>query len=139
MGMLDEAIREHLELKRRRGADPSEVAREAREALAGPAAVAVDDGESSDHESFDDDGYGDADAGVADFGAPDERHAADFRAMGQETAELDMQAVLDEDADVAFAAAPEAPAEDAFEWESPLGGEDSASYDIPGQERMSFE
>jgi hypothetical protein len=36
MGLLDEAIREHLELKRRRGADPSEVAREEHEAL-GPA------------------------------------------------------------------------------------------------------
>jgi hypothetical protein len=34
MGDLDEAIREHLELKRRRGADPAEVAREEHEALA---------------------------------------------------------------------------------------------------------
>jgi hypothetical protein len=33
MGLLDDAIREHLELKRRRGADPAEVAREQREAL----------------------------------------------------------------------------------------------------------
>src|ERR1700732_4300642 len=33
MGLLDEAIREHLELKRRRGADPAEVARPQREAL----------------------------------------------------------------------------------------------------------
>jgi hypothetical protein len=33
MGLLDEAIREHLELKRRRGAEPSEVARLEREAL----------------------------------------------------------------------------------------------------------
>lgn len=36
MGLLDDAIREHLELKRRHGADPSEVARQEREAL-GPA------------------------------------------------------------------------------------------------------
>jgi hypothetical protein len=36
MGLLDEAIREHLELKRRRGADPGEIARQEREAL-GPA------------------------------------------------------------------------------------------------------
>ena|SRR5947209_5006039 len=36
MGLLDEAIREHLELKRRRGADPTEVERLEREAL-GPA------------------------------------------------------------------------------------------------------
>src|SRR3984957_713114 len=34
MGDLDDAIREHLELKRRRGADPAEVAREEQEALA---------------------------------------------------------------------------------------------------------
>jgi len=33
MGLLDDAIREHLELKRRRGADPTEVAREQRAAL----------------------------------------------------------------------------------------------------------
>ena len=36
MGLLDEAIREHLELKRRHGADPTEVARQEHEAL-GPA------------------------------------------------------------------------------------------------------
>jgi hypothetical protein len=33
MGQLDDAIREHLELKRSRGADPTEVAREEQEAL----------------------------------------------------------------------------------------------------------
>jgi hypothetical protein len=33
MGLLDEAIREHLELKRRRGANPEEVAQEERDAL----------------------------------------------------------------------------------------------------------
>ncbi len=33
MGLLDDAIREHLELKRRHGADPSEVARQESEAL----------------------------------------------------------------------------------------------------------
>ncbi|WCB91592.1 hypothetical protein DSM104299_00264 [Baekduia alba] len=33
MGLLDDAIREHLELKRRRGADPSEIEREESEAL----------------------------------------------------------------------------------------------------------
>ena len=34
MNELEEAIREHLDLKRRRGADPAEVAREEQEALA---------------------------------------------------------------------------------------------------------
>src|SRR6187200_2160172 len=33
MGPLDDAIREHLELKRRRGADPDEVTRQENEAL----------------------------------------------------------------------------------------------------------
>jgi hypothetical protein len=36
MGLLDDAIRDHLELKRRHGADPSEVERQEQEAL-GPA------------------------------------------------------------------------------------------------------
>jgi hypothetical protein len=36
MGLLDDAIREHLELKRRHGADPGEVERQEREALGAP-------------------------------------------------------------------------------------------------------
>ena len=43
MGLLDDAIREHLELKRRHGADPQEVARQEDEAL----------GAIGDHESHD--------------------------------------------------------------------------------------
>ena len=45
MGLLDEAIREHLDLKRRRGADPAEIERAEREAL-GP--VRRDAGEDPD-------------------------------------------------------------------------------------------
>ena len=36
MGLLDDAIREHLELKRRHGADPGEIERQEREALGAP-------------------------------------------------------------------------------------------------------
>jgi hypothetical protein len=36
MGLLDDAIREHLELKRRRGADPGEIARQEDEAFGPP-------------------------------------------------------------------------------------------------------
>ena len=36
MGLLDDAIREHLELKRRHGANPDEVSRQEREALGAP-------------------------------------------------------------------------------------------------------
>lgn len=39
MGLLDDAIREHLELKRRHGADSAEVARQEREILGGEGAV----------------------------------------------------------------------------------------------------
>lgn len=54
MGLLDDAIREHLELKRRRGGDPTEIARAEQEAL-GPvrreAAPAAEEphGEPADH------------------------------------------------------------------------------------------
>jgi hypothetical protein len=40
MGLLDDAIREHLDLKRRRGADPSEIERAERDELAPPEADA---------------------------------------------------------------------------------------------------
>src|SRR6476620_3162754 len=47
MGLLDDAIKEHLELKRRHGADPGEVARLEHEALGparrDPAPAAVDE------------------------------------------------------------------------------------------------
>ena len=43
MGLLDDAIREHLELKRRRGADPAEVEKQEREALGPIGAPPVDD------------------------------------------------------------------------------------------------
>ncbi|HZE04694.1 MAG TPA: hypothetical protein VE127_05695, partial [Solirubrobacteraceae bacterium] len=45
MGLLDDAIREHLDLKRRRGADPAEVERLEREAL-GPVRRNRDPGEA---------------------------------------------------------------------------------------------
>ena len=58
MGLLDDAIREHLELKRRRGADPAEVEQQEREALGpvrGGAAPATDDAVEPDLDgAFDD-------------------------------------------------------------------------------------
>src|SRR3954462_10747502 len=47
MGLLDDAIREHLELKRQHGADPNEVARQEREAF-GPARAAERAAESAE-------------------------------------------------------------------------------------------
>jgi hypothetical protein len=116
MGLLDDAIREHLELKRLRGADPGEVAREQREALdpvprdrrhgeddhgEKAAAVAV-----SGHDAED---VGGVEVAVDAFGAenghgaPEPERGADFSHVGQETAELDMRAVLGEEPGIAEA------------------------------------
>ena len=115
MGLLDDAIREHLELKRLRGADPGVVAREEREALR-----AVRDGEPTEHhagdrQSFeadftDDDGQecdedgqseqdGHRNAAVVDGGGYGDGGSGGFSNVGQETLELDMRAVLDEEPD----------------------------------------
>ena len=157
MGLLDDAIREHLELKRRSGADPGEIARKEHEALDpvfpdenGAEASAVEAGEelpaipSADPE-------GDAVELEAASPPADE----DFSHVGQETAELDMQAVLDEQPEslapapggtrpVRAGQAPSTPDEESFEWEIAPAGEGAADGDappqeIPGQERMSFE
>jgi hypothetical protein len=109
MGLLDDAIREHLELKRRRGADPGEVAREQREALD---PVPREPGALSDeHEPIADAAAAEApDAGVMAGGVPedmpdeladavaDEAEAGGsvpHGASAGETEELDMRAVLD--------------------------------------------
>ncbi len=49
MGLLDDAIREHLDLKRRRGADPAEIERAEREAL-GPVRRAPEPQEAGEPE-----------------------------------------------------------------------------------------
>src|SRR5437588_11663907 len=77
MGLLDDAIREHLELKRRRGSDPSEIERAEREAVGPvgrepepiqPAADHEPDGVEDDLvDTFEDEAYeSDYDGDVAD-------------------------------------------------------------------------
>jgi hypothetical protein len=91
MGLLDDAIREHLELKRLRGADPGEVAREQREALdpvpREPSEELLEDASDADRAEVALEGDPPAsesgfDAGLAEAG---------------ETAELDMESVLGEE------------------------------------------
>jgi hypothetical protein len=155
MGLLDDAIREHLELKRRRGADPGEVAREQREALD---PVPREPGALSDeHEPIADAAAAEAhDAGLMAGGVPEDMPdavpdeaesggAAPFSAGGGETEELDMRAVLDaQDADAGAGdgaapggprAAPHAAArvdqseEDSLEWEMPSDSSEEAAPD----------
>ncbi len=164
MGLLDDAIRDHLELKRRRGADPTEIAREEREALE---PVFPDEPRPP---GFDEKPQA---APVLDEERPqgDPLHDAAALAEGteavagpgfsEETAELDMQAVLDEqDAAEAQAAGEQATAvaldgavapepvsaprpsdDELLEWETPERGaqDDRPPQPLPGQERMSFE
>jgi hypothetical protein len=112
MGLLDDAIREHMELKRLRGADPTVIAQQEHDAL-GPVLREedVDDGED-----VNDVAVPHAESAAPDIGnaaqpaspaagdssepqQPDHDHAdhdSDFANVGQETAELDMRTVLDE-------------------------------------------
>jgi hypothetical protein len=135
MGLLDEAIREHLELKRRSGADPSAVAREEHEALA-PVFP------SADHDAPDGDGAEIADEARDGASLEDEHSApahdqpqlsayvAGSSTVGQETAELDMQAVIGEDAQAAELDSPVGPIADG----AAHGASDSniAAADAPG-------
>ena len=185
MGLLDDAIREHLELKRRHGADPGEIAHQERAALEpvfpdeaseqdGAEPLAEDesapaDGLAAQVEEPGVDGALEEPAQPAPNGAepPDGGEdlgtqpasgtadaLGDFSQTGQETAELDMSTVLDDDADGTAApgeivAAPPRQrgersaaahaGEDSFEWQAPGSDGEQLSGDIPGQERLSFE
>jgi hypothetical protein len=76
MGLLDDAIREHLELKRQHGADPDEVSRQEQEALGAPrrAEFAKPEGEHGEPEAVE------ADEGVADELAVEPPEPFDARA-----------------------------------------------------------
>jgi hypothetical protein len=129
MGLLEDAIREHLELKRLRGADPTEVAREQHEALNASVAeeAAGTEGRAADNgtETAADPLAGEAQpAGEPADGAGT---GQDLAHLGQETAELDMQAVLDDpgaEHGGAVEGAADDPAgavaeDDSLEWEVP--------------------
>lgn len=166
--MLDDAIREHLELKRRRGADPEEVAREQREALAPipelappDATVAADDTSNLGTEEVSSTPLVDpsnvranaAQAPPTDVSSPESISV-------EETAELDMSTVLgDEPAGDGGATRMDEPAAvdpGSLEWEIPaeepdLGAEPEKPdedvleetpdflRDTPEQERLWFE
>lgn len=104
MGLLDDAIRDHLELKRRRGADPSEIAREEREALEPvfpdePRPPGFDEEPQAGSVVDEEAPHGDPleNAAVAAEAVPADDPFAG-QPLGDETAEIDMQAVLAEDA-----------------------------------------
>ncbi len=156
MGLLDDAIREHLELKRRRGADPGVIAREQRDALAPvfPEETVDEDGAVAAEVEPQVAPVSSANVVPARPPAPDGDHVDEFSWVGQETAELDMQAVMEEDPEAADSASPVGPVgvgpvaahsggrpvEDDLDWDGP-GDEagESVPEDVPGQERLTFE
>jgi hypothetical protein len=145
MGLLDDAIREHLELKRRRGADPGEVAREQREALDvvvgdvpvqdGPAAVdlpvsgapLVDRPAEGSNETTGEVQPGGGPADPVKAAQPSEPDGG-----AGETAELDMASVLGDDAQHAPPTEPGSAAEgESLEWEMPA---DAAAREAAAEE-----
>jgi hypothetical protein len=169
MGLLDDAIRDHLELKRRRGADPGEVAHEERAALdpVFPAEQPLAKETVSPEDDVPDAGHGETweepltDEEAQPASAPSQHAGAEnVLPAGEETAELDMQAVLDADGHEPAAAVEGGPGgrlaeenlpregrrqdfgagdADSFEWEMPGERSERAPEPGPGQERMSFE
>ncbi len=132
MGLLDDAIREHLELKRLRGADPGEVAWEEKEALG----QANREGQA-EHEEQDagEEQTSPGEEGV--FSTDRELSTVEDPSMtGQETIEINMEAELAADADSKQEYEQDAPqfktvepmkrsasvpanTEDSLEWEAP--------------------
>ena len=151
MGLLDDAIREHLELKRRRGPDASEVARQEKEALE-PAFPSHEDElsvpEPDRAQAADDPAH--EPVGAPEYEDPQAHRPVDLSPSGQETAEIDMRSVLaagDEPTAPGTHATPASAArgagaddEGAFDWETPEGQDhEPPPAEIPGQERLTFE
>ena len=158
MGLLDDAIREHLELKRLRGADPGEVAREQHEAL-DPVPRDERPAPDLDLEGVEDvrsEAIVDESPPVGDRYTPDQAPAPAGRAEETEnsddlqTAELDMRTLLDEDPGTpASKSSPashsgarpmqdgaEAPGDDeSLEWEIPGDSADRLATDRGGDPR----
>jgi hypothetical protein len=136
MGLLDDAIREHLELKRLRGADPGEVARAEHDAL-GSVPRTTKAGQDATHVPANDVST-DPDSSV--FDVSDSAEPPRAAATGQETVELNMNAEMhslpaanESDARaegrataVGHPAHTRSDAEESLEWEAPGDRSDDA-------------
>jgi hypothetical protein len=148
MGLLDDAIREHLELKRRSGADPGEVAREQHEALdpvdREPNALTANDALAdtmadvtpAQHQNpaIEQPELGVMPGGVQED-MPDDLADAPAQ-VGDETAELDMRTVFDDDDATPGIAGGVRPADGEGEppAEAHAGDDESLEWEMPGQD-----
>jgi hypothetical protein len=168
MGLLDDAIREHLELKRLRGVDPVEVAREQREALdplpRDEHAASQDDvAEPAEARPISGSAHSDSSDVSPEDGAPVRGVVANLSTFpeatlgtersdaGEETAELDMGSVLDQEQSTHHVQTPSAgpvaagppvrasaegdTEEDSLAWEFPGYGASERAAD-PAQDRQ---
>lgn len=134
MGLLDDAIHEHLELKRLRGADPSMVSREEREVFGTTQGrePRSDGDEMAASGPLVDDGASHAESEPEGPGA--------FSNVGQETAEIDMSTVLEDQSrpessptgPVASAPVATRPRSEAGPGERQTG--DSLEWEMPGED-----
>jgi hypothetical protein len=90
MSSFDDAIRQHLDLKRRRGADPQEVARLEHEAFDQEIL-----GNAVPHAAPDFDGVQHASRNETANRSGGDRLSAERSALSQETVEIDMDAFID--------------------------------------------
>jgi hypothetical protein len=149
MGLLDDAIREHLELKRRSGADPGAIARAEHEALDPifPAEAPLEDLHSEPAAAAETTLQAGEPAAPAVHASDDPAaaEASDFSSIGQETAELDMATVLETDPGTdqphpaRAVSTSEDAAEEELEWEVAGSHQEPVPEEIPGQERLTFE
>jgi hypothetical protein len=138
MGMLDDAIREHLELKRLRGADPGEVARDEHEAL-GP----ISDEDADAPVAPDEAGTASAGPEVEQASWSDERPTSPAAAgspLSDETAEIDMYAVLGSEARSPGSRGAEGRAQLDSESSRAVGtDEDSLEWEMPAASAANFD
>ncbi len=136
MGLLDDAIREHLELKRRSGADPGEIAHKEHEALA----PVFPDEEALEADDQQESLVAEPDVEPAADGGRDPAEASDFTHVGQETAELDMSTVIEGHGELPSAPVAARPVRAAQMPVDLEQGENAPPpQEIPGQERLTFE
>ena len=132
MGLLDDAIREHLEFKRQHGANPDEVARQEHEAL-GPVDRGDDATPAVEGPGVPRGAGAEAAEGTArHIGESDQASQApeqDLSHTGQETAELDMSTVLKTEPPMRAGAA----AEESLEWEVPGDSQSGAPGSVGGE------
>jgi len=132
MGLLDDAIREHLELKRLRGADPGEVAREEQDALGSGRRAA----ETAADARVDQEGEMSIGVDSSVFEASDPADPPTRAATGQETVEINMEAELRSPAgEEAVARADGGAAPIGHPAHTPPDAEESLEWEAPGDRR----